>query len=1470
MHTLLSDPLFFRVNRLNIRFWNGEKCGRDNLGDYIGDMYSVEVDSNRIRNNYNKLKLFHELKENDRITLSNYDLLFLVFKSFKGSYMLLFAFKLLSLILTGFLAFSLKRFQDSFGRGSEYVKGVILIINQIIEVTFNIYADYFTELLHIRVRGALTLFVITQMLRNGNFDLNNAENESIEYDLEKKPFKDTTNFAKIQNVIAVDGEFTEYMISYGMELILFPFNLFFIFSLTNIFIERTPIWICIVILAALGMIAITSQYISSYNKKHFMDARDERIACLTKSVSENDDYLLTHMFYSFYMNIVKKFRGVEMKYNKYRKYWFCLGEVMSYWMEMSCTISICLYCYFNKYSNLEVSSILTNCSFVIPTLVRPISSIAYFIYYLTEAVNALTRLKNALNNYSNDSLIYLEKQDKDKYFFDTVEDIEQICIQSFRGNNNSDISEIVLRKGYINIILDSEMHKDEPGMVSKMFKELLFSNSNVEEDCETLERGGFKILANIRNKQVFVPNLRCITKNIYYINQKSWLFESDTVRNTILCDKPFNDSLWNIAISVSQLKFDIENGSINIKENINVKQISHGQRIRISLARTIYNSFFNCEFNGRKQPCIYLIENIFDYLDKTTSFRLLHALFGRNELLFGPFNSGFGFIAVRPEMLELFVYSIYYDTCLNSVNLAVSGLSKDMENCIQIIDLNGSISVSYENVNVLLSKKSSSYYKIVHDSLNEKNTPKSSSLVNLGAIEFKDTYNLHSIAKHSATELLFTDHDDNKDQDFNYDYKEKDDKKKDYHSNSNEDKPFIVKTRSELDISKEIDAFYDLSYKKMVTSSLFYYLFQTNDKIRYKYNVKMSKAINIKRNKTMISVYLLLSILPVLLFKILEYLILKYMQYSANISNYLLRYVSLTAIVLVNYLVTIFLEISIGLKSANYIHNTILYSYLTNSSIARIIPVSSIIGHLSNDQLVIDYCITKRIGQVINHLNKILAFTIISILTNSNKPLLYLPITLLYFAFIYWNYISYFISSCRMLRLMYLTGLTSLTDVAHSINYGSHEIITGNIGLYIESHCVKKAAAMLAPLYGQNVIFTWLRLRIDFLLPILLTSMNVLTPIFVSRVGMERFVSVNMFIYVIGIGLTIPKITSSTSKYWVKMENELLAVTRMRLLLNFLKDDKFGKNLIVVKKRDFSSVLDLCNVESRYYKLSNDPFFIKDDDRKKLEYSICLKNLSLKIRKGDVIGVIGRTGSGKTTLLKLLGGILETSSGTKTIYTDESDYINLNGISNRNGIYRMRESSLRMLRAILKVSDIDPDVVLNSIKMLELLSSVAYLPVRVDFPCNITLREIVDPDAEHSTQMIISTLCLFGLVGTDEGKTINKNCQTVLTVETQNKHENLLQSPISYFKFNKVQLRFLILVKFLLNSCKYKLVLIDEFPNHSLIYNGKRYSVIDFIVKEYFSDSCVIVATHRIENISAINRIFLVKNDHSVCEIEKK
>jgi ABC-type polysaccharide/polyol phosphate transport system ATPase subunit len=55
--------------------------------------------------------------------------------------------------------------------------------------------------------------------------------------------------------------------------------------------------------------------------------------------------------------------------------------------------------------------------------------------------------------------------------------------------------------------------------------------------------------------------------------------------------------------------------------------------------------------------------------------------------------------------------------------------------------------------------------------------------------------------------------------------------------------------------------------------------------------------------------------------------------------------------------------------------------------------------------------------------------------------------------------------------------------------------------------------------------------------------------------------------------------------------------------------------------------------------------FFRNKDRNEVFEVEALSNISFKVKKGEVLGIIGDNGSGKSTLLKILSGITEPSSG---------------------------------------------------------------------------------------------------------------------------------------------------------------------------------------------------------------------------------
>ena len=103
------------------------------------------------------------------------------------------------------------------------------------------------------------------------------------------------------------------------------------------------------------------------------------------------------------------------------------------------------------------------------------------------------------------------------------------------------------------------------------------------------------------------------------------------------------------------------------------------------------------------------------------------------------------------------------------------------------------------------------------------------------------------------------------------------------------------------------------------------------------------------------------------------------------------------------------------------------------------------------------------------------------------------------------------------------------------------------------------------------------------------------------------------------------------------------------------------KKVMDMEKTDYKIKVE--NI-TKAYKMYNSPMdkmkealSIRPNNRHTVFYA--LKHLSFSVKKGEILGIIGRNGAGKSTLLKLITGILEPTEGTVEVKGKVSSLLEL-------------------------------------------------------------------------------------------------------------------------------------------------------------------------------------------------------------------
>ena len=134
-------------------------------------------------------------------------------------------------------------------------------------------------------------------------------------------------------------------------------------------------------------------------------------------------------------------------------------------------------------------------------------------------------------------------------------------------------------------------------------------------------------------------------------------------------------------------------------------------------------------------------------------------------------------------------------------------------------------------------------------------------------------------------------------------------------------------------------------------------------------------------------------------------------------------------------------------------------------------------------------------------------------------------------------------------------------------------------------------------------------------------------------------------------------------------------------------------------------VVELENVSKVYeFKRKNG----KQKKSREKEYFYALRDLSFKVEKGDVVGILGTNGSGKSTLALLLAGISTCDTGTVKIEGEQA----LVAINTGLNPQLTGEENIRLKGALLGLSKKETESIKEKVARFSELGDFMYQPVK--------------------------------------------------------------------------------------------------------------------------------------------------------------
>ena len=1078
------------------------------------------------------------------------------------------------------------------------------------------------------------------------------------------------------NLIEVDAEKIGYFFLWFPRISIYPFKISFSLYLLFKIFGKTYIYAILTLIIVI-IIIIFFQIIYNLNLKYVLYYKDKRMKIVTYVFTVLKNLKLDNLDDEFINRIDIKRNDEISMIRKQFNLEIIIGVLNK---NLNLILSILtLNLFVNSKNGLEISILFTSLQ-LINTITGPLTIVPIFLSRIASNLISIRRLQAFLfseEHFNNQNL-----SNKDKSNLATRFDNTTFCIKNIKQNDN---------QKNINLDLNLNQNLNIKEEQIKLLENITFSAKKGDFIGIMGNTGSGKtclLNAIMNNYHIMSTNSNpVINGEISFCPSQPWLM-TESIKNNIVFFGEIKDKKYREILSLCHLKNDFEKLSEGDGTIVNstCANISEGQKIRISLARCLYQN-----------SDIYLIDDIFSTLDNNISQKIFENVFC-NYL-----KNKTRILVISKKSFLPFVDKIIY---LEKGKITFFG------NYEQFKEFNKDFEeIKDEEENKEKEEEEKENKEIKRKKTNENDELKNSNS-NDDLLSFYENPNdmLNSISRNTVPYKTY----------LNY-----------------------------INLQGGYSLFFSLILLITIVKILEIYRKSIIPSLAKSYK-EISKAQKSKEANETFMVSLK--------------------------KNFIVYFRISLGTIFLNFVIR-FITTRITLYSMKLVHRKMIFRLIKApiNLFHDLVPVGQILNRLTRDVGIIE-SIIRTVNSFIKLLFSLASCMILCYIYNKTI-VFFSPIIVVYAVILTRYYIKAGRNLTRLQRISFSPIMTIYSETIRGL-----DIIRT---CHVEENTRNKFLEKIDERYGIHLFGEgcrrWIAIRRS-------TFISLTFGVIILYMAYHpEYYSVRAIAVILQYTEEFLAHLMNISLFYMDLENNMIGLERCEQILK-IEIEKGSDNT------DNLSMWDEWpkrgNIEFINYNASYRP-----------NTPVILKNINLKIKDGEKIGISGRTGSGKSSLINSLARIIEPKSGE--ILIDNTDIKNIN---------------LKVLR-----------------------EKISILPQEL-FLIESTLRDNIDPLNKYTDEDILKIVKDLNLFP-------NLNDKDKLNFEIKENGKNLSTGEKKLICFARTIIR---------NN---KIVILDD-PTGSLDNESKE--IIQENIEKYLKDSTVIIITNQIEMLKQCKKIIVIDNGEIV------